>query len=271
MPLPPGPIMPATPAGRQSGTLRDAGGARPPLAAFIDGHVKDHWYTWAIEHYKETIIALIRTYGCRSLLEIGGGRAPLLTREEVQEMGLHYTVNDIAQHELDLCPGWADKACFDIAGENAPPGQYDLAFSRMVLEHVQDAARAYRNVRALLRAGGIGMHLHPTLFAPPFVINSLLPTAVSDKILSVFGARLTDSGTPYPKFPAHYSWCRSTDGVLDRIRGVGFRDVQVARFYGHGYFRKIPGVRVIDDALSRLAMRSGSRWYTSYAYMMMEC
>jgi SAM-dependent methyltransferase len=262
--------MPPTTSNGQGGAACLVRNESLPLAAFIANHVKDNWYTWAIEHYKQTIIALVRTYGCRSLLEIGGGRAPLLTREEVQEMGLRYTVNDISQHELDLCPDWADKVCFDISGDSAPAGQYDLAFSRMVLEHVRDAGCAYRNMHRLLRFGGIGMHLHPTLFAPPFVINYVLPTALSDQILRAFGARLSDSPDAYPKFPAHYSWCRSTGSVIDRIGRIGFRDVQIARFYGHGYFRKIPGVCAIDDMFSRIAMRKGSHAYTSYAYTMVR-
>ncbi|BDT59548.1 hypothetical protein MasN3_30420 [Massilia varians] len=58
--------------------------------------------------------------------------------------------------------------------------------------------------------------------------------------------------------------------MVERIGRIGFREVQIARFYGHGYFRKIPSVRAIDDMVSRVAMRKGNHAYTSYAYTMVR-
>lgn len=240
------------------------------LRRFIDEHVQGSWYTWAMDNYKPTIIAIIRNFGCRSVMEIGGGRSPLLTEDEVRALGIRYTVNDISQHELDLCPSWADKMCFDIAGPSCPPGSFDLAFSRMVLEHVRHGGRAYENIFRLLVPGGIGLHFHPTLFAPPFIINYLLPDGLSRKVLSVAGLRLTDTQVEYPKFPAYYSWCRSTSKVRQQIRAIGFADVQLASFFGHGYFRKVPGLRVVDDWLSTAAQRRNLGWYTSYSYTIVQ-
>lgn len=242
----------------------------PPLATYSQERLSDRWYSWAMENYKRTVEDVVKTYACRNLLEIGGGRSPLLSEAEAKALGVTYTVNDISQRELDLAPAWVHKTCFDFAGEKTPAGSYDLVFSRMVMEHVRDASRAYRNLHGLLKDGGLGLHFHPTLFAAPFVINYLLPDSLSRKVLSLFGAKLTDASEEYPKFPAHYSWCRNSESIRGRIAAIGFSEVEVAAFYGHGYFRKIPGVRQIDDAWNSFAQKQGMGAFSSYAFTMVR-
>lgn len=240
------------------------------LERFAQERLRQRWYTWAFDNYKSTVTDMIKTFGCRNILEVGGGRSPLLSLAEADDLSVRYTVNDISQRELDLGPSWASKTCFDIAGRDAPTGEFDLVFSRMVMEHVRDASQAYNNLYELLAPGGIGLHFHPTLFAPPFVINYLLPDSVSRKVLSIFGHRFTDTIHEYPKFPAYYSWCRNSQSVRQKIKAVGFREVQLIDFYGHGYFKKIPGIQQIDASLSRLALKQGLRVLTSYAYTMVR-
>lgn len=241
----------------------------PSLAAFSRERLSGHWYNWAFENYKRTVQEVVKTYACRNLLEIGGGRSPLLSQAEAQALGVAYTVNDISQRELDLAPAWVHKTCFDFAGNDAPAGSYDLVFSRMVMEHVSDASRAYRNLYRLLKDGGLALHFHPNLFAAPFIINYLLPDSLSRKVLSAFG-KLTDSTEEYPKFPAHYSWCRNSESIRRRIGAIGFSEVEVASFYGHGYFNKIPGLRQIDDAWSSFAQKQGMGAFSSYAFTMVR-
>jgi SAM-dependent methyltransferase len=240
------------------------------LARFAQERLRQRWYTSAFDDYKNTVTDMIKTYGFRNILEVGGGRSPLLSLAEADDLCVKYTVNDISQRELDLAPGWTSKACFDIAGRDAPAGEFDLIFSRMVMEHVRDASQAYKNLFELLAPGGIGLHFHPTLFAPPFVINCLLPDSVSRKVLSIFGHRFTDTIDEYPKFPAYYSWCRNSESVRQKIMAMGFSEVELVDFYGHGYFKKIPGIHQIDASLSRLALKQGLRAFASYAYTLVR-
>src|SRR5690606_29100848 len=112
-----------------------------------------------------------------------------------------YTVNDIAQSELDLAPSYVEKACFDIAAEDVPQNrQYDLMFSKLVFEHIKDAKRAWNNTRALLKQGGIALHFCPVLCCPPFIINWLLPERLSRHILRFFFPARNEG--EHPKFPA---------------------------------------------------------------------
>ena len=207
---------------------------------------------------------MISEPGCRDLLEIGGGRSPLLGPEEWETSGVNYTVSDISQPELDLADGRYRKVCMDIGGEIAGEAQYDLIFSKMVFEHVRNARRAYENIFTLLRPGGAALNFHPVLYSPPFVINKVLPEWLSAAVLRVFFPRRTDTGAP--KFPAYYKWCVATEGTERRLRQVGFSQAYAIPVHGHAYFRSIPGLREVDRALSGWAQRTGKSRLASYAY-----
>jgi hypothetical protein len=187
-----------------------------------------------------------------------------MSADEIERMAVRYTINDICAAELDRAPPWAAKAHFDIAGAVPSDVRYDLMFSRMVFEHVKDVGGAYRNIYKLLDEGGICVNFHPTLFAPPFVVNYLLPEGLSQVVLRhAFPHRRPDA---VPKFPAHYNWCFSTKRVRARIADIGFSEVVVVPFYGHGYFEGVPLLRTLDRWVSERARLHDFRYLTSYAY-----
>lgn len=220
----------------------------------------------AWESYKPLLLALAERHRLTRVMEIGGGRTPLLSAGEIASHGMTYTVNDISRRELSLAPPWTEKAHFDITGPlpDGCRGTCDLLFSHMVLEHVPSGEAYYRNVFALLKEGGVSLTFYPTLYSPPFVINRLLPETMSRRLLTWFFEDRTDDGIP--KFPARYSWCHATRRAEERIRRIGFSHVRMVPFYGHGYFRKIPVVRGIDGALHRAAQRFRIRALASYAF-----
>lgn len=257
----PGSVTIPEPAACASGAAGDLN-----LGRFIREHVADQWYSWAMSNYKETVLALATNFGCRNLLEIGGGRSPLLSKGQLAVARFDYTVNDVSGAELRQCPAWADKLCFDIAGDETPQAQFDLIFSRMLQEHVSSAEKCYRNIFRLLRPGGVALNFHPTLYAAPFVANYLIPSRLSAAILHIFGARLTDAEEPYPKFPARYSWCRASARIAGKLRAIGFSEIFIVPFYGHGYFRNIPLIRDVDDWIAKMAKERGARLLSSYAY-----
>ncbi len=231
---------------------------------------------WSGVNYKASVLALGEV--CREsgrqegglvrALEIGGGRTPLLTASEAAAAGVAYTVNDISQRELDLAPPEFAKARFDVGGEvdQSRHGQYDLIFSKMVMEHVRDAPRAWENMARLLAPGGIAFAYHPTLFAPAFVLNLLLPERLSAPLLKRFQPHRNDS--EYPKFPAYYNLCRAKQSLVEpALRRAGFREVFSIPFWGDvGYFRKIPGAREVSAAFTSFAEERDWRYVADYAY-----
>jgi SAM-dependent methyltransferase len=230
---------------------------------------------WAWEQYRGTVLAMAEN--CRDsgrhhdgkvrLLEIGGGRGPLLTPDEAAAAGIELTVNDIDAHELSLAPASFDKARFDIAGEvdSTWDGRFDLIVSRMVFEHVSNAPRGWANKLRLLAPGGVALAFHPTLYAPPFVINGLLPETLTARVLRLFFPNRHSEG--YPKFPTRYEMCFSSPArIAPILKGLGFSEVLIAPFWRHGYFRKIPLLRELDVGLQHWAERRDWRALSTYAY-----
>jgi 2-polyprenyl-3-methyl-5-hydroxy-6-metoxy-1,4-benzoquinol methylase len=229
---------------------------------------------WAWDNYRAVVLALAQARRAKRrqdetvrMLEIGGGRGPLLRPAEAAAAGIAVTVNDIDARELSLGPAEFDKAQFDIAGVTPSEllGRFDLIVSRMVMEHVADGRKAWTNMAALLAPGGIAMAFHPTLYAPPFVVNRLFPEALTARVLRLFFPGRHDGD--YPKFPARYELCvTNLSRIAPILKDCGFSEVLIAPIWGHGYFRHIPLLREMDAALQRLAEARDWRWLSTYAF-----
>lgn len=227
----------------------------------------EHSSRYAWEHFKSTVARIVADYSALDIIEIGGGRAPLFSPSELPENVASYTVNDICARELDLAPAQCRKAHFDICGDlESVTERYDVAFSKMLAEHVRDGARFHANILQLLKPGGTAFHFMPTLYAPPFVLNRLLPETLTRPLVAALFPARNDQGSP--KFPAKYSMCYGrSDRVIKKYRSIGYRDVDIRTFYGHDYFNRIPIVRELDHALSRFACRRGISALGTFAYV----
>ena len=230
--------------------------------------VNDHRWAWA--NYKRTVRDLSAMSTARRLIEIGGGRDPLFDRAEIKELGVAMTINDIASSELAALPEGYQTACFDVAGDISCVAdlrdRFDLAFSRMVFEHVADGQRAWSNLYKVLAPGGIALAFVPTLYAAPFVLNWLLPDKLAAAIVkSIFHHRTDDED---PVFPARYSWCFADDARLrSMLSAIGYREIVVQPFYGHGYYRYFPLVRDVHEWFTGIARRRDWRLLASFAYI----
>lgn len=225
---------------------------------------------WAWDNYETVVRGLARILHARRLLEVGGGRDPLFKPDELKALGIEMTVNDISQTELDVLPAGYRKACFDVAGDISAVanlrGHFDLAFSRMVFEHVADGQRAWANLYEMLAPGGVALAFVPTLYSVPFVINKLLPDDVAAKIVKLIYPNRTDDADPV--FPARYSWTVASEHTMQpMLRGIGYREAVVLPFYGHGYYERFPLVRDIHTRFTAMAKKHDWRTVASYAYI----
>ena len=245
--------------------------ASPPLRTVID-RLAPPWHSdWAWDSYKATVMTLARDLDLTRLCEIGGGRDPLLTVNEVSSLRAVLTINDISQRELDRAPSGFATACFDVAGDlkaaGVAGGRYDLMFSRMVFEHIGDVAKAWRNIHTLLAPGGVALSFFPTLYALPFFMNHLMPERLSGGLLKLIYPERGDDGGD-PKFPAVYDRCFGDDkSHRPMLEAIGFREVIVLPFWGHQYFKRLPGLREVDAGFNALAARLNWRAMTTYAYV----
>jgi len=253
--------------------LKTASASQPAAASLADAFRPlgvQHTESWAWENYERVVRHLTAAFGAKRLIEIGGGRDPLFGREALAHMGAELTVNDISETELAELPKGYRTACFDIAGDLAAAevvrSGYDLAFSRMVFEHVADGKQAWKNLYEILSPGGVGLAFVPTLYAFPFVVNWLMPDKLAASVVQMLYKNRTDDEDPV--FPARYSWTVASERKLGpMLEGIGYRDVMVVPFYGHEYYRPFPVVRDIHARFTKLARDKDWRFFASYAYI----
>lgn len=239
------------------------------LSEFVRTLAERRHSVWAFQHYKEIIQNLMVLLEARRAMEIGGGRLPLFSKDELRQFGVWYAVNDISERELALAPSHVEKFCFDIAqqmGDSSqhPFGQIDLMFSHMVFEHVSDSYQAYRNIFDLLTPGGVCINFHPVLYSPPFVVNAVLPEFLSGKFLRFFFPRRNPDDTP--KHPARYDRCVISKREQQALLAIGYRKVWQVPFWYHAYFEKIPGLYQLDLAITQIADRNNWNALASYCY-----
>lgn len=216
--------------------------------------------------FEPGLLQLIQERGLRRIVEIGGGANPMIPIEDVHRLGLDYTVLDISEVELAKAPAGYRTVCADIASADlALDGTYDLAFSRMLAEHVRHGEYLHRNIARLLRPGGHALHFFPTLWAPPFVINRLIPERLSDRLLALLNP--DRDRHQFGKFPAYYDWCRGpTRAQIKRFEGLGYSVAAYDGYYGHGqYYRHIPGLKSLHLAWCRFLSRHPLPALTSFA------
>jgi SAM-dependent methyltransferase len=254
----------------QMGTSFEQNKAEPAsgVPTRIEYGLTDDAWSGFDEYLKELVLAT----GSRTICELGAGANPALAPDFVQAHGLDYVILDISAEELAKAPPGYRIRVQDIAKPlTGVRGTYDFVFSKMLAEHVKDAEVFHRNIHALLRQGGTAFHFFPTLYAPPYAFNLLLPERLTHWLLSRMQAGRHDSGKN-AKFPAYYHWCRGpTRAQLDRLESVGFRAVRYAGFFGHpGYYKKMPFAERIHRALASSLLRHPVPWLTSFAYAVLE-
>jgi SAM-dependent methyltransferase len=232
------------------------------------------WYGLSGEAWlgvQQRLADLIRTRNYRRVIELGAGANPTFALDFVTHHGLDYTLLDISQEELDKAPPGYRTLCADICTEHLEIADtYDFAFSRMLAEHVPSGHRFHHNVYRLLRAGGAAFHFFPTLYAPPFLANYLLPEQLSEWLLHLFQSGRERSGK-FAKFPAMYSWCRGP--LASQIRSfesLGFAVEEYAGFFGHEpYYRRVPLVGACHRWLSYQLSQHPIPWLTSFAQVLL--
>lgn len=223
------------------------------------------------ERFEQQVADIIRDSGAVAVGELGGGANPTLSLADLVGRPLEQTVLDISPDELARTPSGVETLCVDLCAEEPPvEGRFDVVFSRMLCEHVRSGRTFHRNCFAALRPGGYAVHFFPSITALPFALNRVLPSSLSTRVVeALFPARRR--GGKYPKFPARYSWCLGpTPAQLDRFRSVGFEVVACDVGIGHGYYDRIPPLRALERAKTRLVLKRPSPWLAAYVVVVLR-
>jgi SAM-dependent methyltransferase len=202
--------------------------------------------------------------------DAGGGAAPLLSLEDLAARHAACTVFDRSEAQLAKAPPGYRTALGDLSSPDFEPEEtYDLVVSRFVAEHMPRPEMFHRNVRRMLRPGGRATHYFSTLYAPPFVMNRLLPEAVTGPLLRRVNPWRSSDGS-YGKFPAYYRWCRGpSQRQLARLASTGFEVAEYAGFFGFGGYFPVRVLEQLEDRFSRRLVQRPVWWYTAYAYVLL--
>ena len=180
--------------------------------------------------FRKGVLHSLLSPGLR-VLDVGGGKHPAISPQTKRDLGLHIVGLDISDVELVQAPaGSYDHIVVGDVATVSIPGQYDLIFSRSVIEHVQDPASAIENLSRVLAPGGTMAHFMPCRNAPFAIINRLLGNQVARQVLfTLFPDKRHDSG-----FQAFYNHCTPSE-LAALIAGRGLDVVQVIPYYKSDY------------------------------------
>lgn len=209
--------------------------------------------------------------GAVRVCDVGGGARPLVGLAGVERMGLQYLVIDESELELERTPAGYRRARASILDPDAiaavvrEHGSFDAVVSRWTAEHVRDGRRFHESVFELLRPEGLAIHMFPTLYAPPFLINRLLPSWLSSGLL------FRTCPDRRHKFHPYYSWCRGPSArQLRRLQSTGFTVERYTGYFGHGFYRRIPPLAAAQRSFNRLMLAHPRASMTSFALLVLR-
>jgi 2-polyprenyl-6-hydroxyphenyl methylase/3-demethylubiquinone-9 3-methyltransferase len=204
---------------------RVSGQQRAVLGRFVPGTSRD-----GPTDFRDRVLpSLLRPGLC--VLDVGGGKFPAISLETKGQLGLKIVGLDISEKELCHAPDHVYDMI--VVGDVATveiPLEYDLVFSRTLLEHVKDPAAAIGNLARSLAPGGTMAHVVPCGNALFAILNRLLGNRVARRLLfAIYPHKAKNSG-----FPAYYRHC--TPGAMSRLcQANGLTVVAVIPYYRSDY------------------------------------
>jgi SAM-dependent methyltransferase len=181
-----------------------------------------------------------------TLFEIGCGRtAPLLRHFEGDVARLCGV--DLVDFRADDLPESIELHQADAASTGLEDASVDLAYSRAVMEHIEDADAVFEEMRRILRPGGSYVFLTPSLWDYASLVSMAVPNRFHPYIV-----RLTEGRAEEDVFPAHYQ-CNTRSAVHRLCRDHELEPESV-RFLGQYpcYFQFNPALFLAATAYEKL-------------------
>lgn len=182
----------------------------------------------------EAFVSLTRGLisGRLRVADIGGGKTPFFSSEEVEGLRLSVTGIDIDGDELARAPRGAYDATIVSPIERARGAHdHDLVIAQSVLEHVTDGRLAAEGIASYCAPGGTVVTFCPSRRAWFAQLNLLLPEKIKRSILfSVFPEKRERQG-----FRAYYDGCTPKE-LINNMRRAGVTCVEVRPYFVSSYF-----------------------------------
>jgi hypothetical protein len=122
------------------------------------------------------------------------------------------------------------------------------------MEHVQEPLKAHANFARLLKPGGLSVHMYPSKYNFPLFMNTLIPEALSLKILPLLQPNRRQEGNE-GKFVAFYKYCGPPSRKLAQtLSGAGFAVERHTAYVGHRYYKRIKPLAAIEKRLRKVIL-----------------
>ena len=206
---------------------------------------------------------IITEHNYKLIADIGGGANPVLDDEFIAKNNIRCFLIDKSTSELNKAPPLYDKieanasASNDIFRKQIAGRKFDLIFSHMFLEHIENPMQAHRNFYSALNPGGRCVHIYPSPNNIPLTLNRLLPEAISGYLLRIAQPTRDLQGSRR-KFKAYYRMCGApTPGLAAEFEAIGYTVRQHTGYIGHTYYERFKPLAIIERGLRKIIFKLG--------------
>jgi ubiquinone/menaquinone biosynthesis C-methylase UbiE len=182
-------------------------------------------------YYDEAIRGLIKDG--QTVADIGGGKTGPAAALKSEFNGIKIIAVDISEDELRSNEHADEKIVADVTRHIPLPAEsVDIMVSRTVLEHLKTPGDFFKNAYPIIKRNGYFIHLFPSKFSLFAVLNQLLPSKLSSKLITFFFPGRGATGV----FPSFYNDCRYPN-IIKLLHKHGYQvdDIKIS-YYQSDYF-----------------------------------
>ena len=201
---------------------------------------------------------MILEYDYKSIADIGGGANPMLDDEFIMKNKVQYFLIDKSRSELKKANSLCNKIEADVTSgyemfqKQMAGRKFDLIFSHMFLEHIENPMQAHRNFYSVLRPGGRSVHIYPSPNNLPLTLNRLLPEAISVYLVKIAQPDRDLEGSRR-KFKAYYRMCGAPNSALSAaFEEIGYTVHQHIGYIGHTYYERFKPAAILERQIRKI-------------------
>lgn len=184
------------------------------------------------------------------LMNIGAGKS-LVIESYLQVAGLEFVCDRFDPEDPSVMASFVGKSYTGQVENMAdvPDQSYEAAFANYVLEHVADIEAAAREIKRILKPGGLFVVSTPNPVAPEFILSRFTPLW--------FHQLIRGSKTEHRAFQTVYAY-KNIHELCESFTKAGFRVASVKFFPGtETYLFRFPIIRYLSRFYDRLVHWSG--------------